>query len=107
MLHAEKLYSESKYFPSETKGGLFVQSAMTVIDFQTGEVKALMGGAQVRTPARLLNRATSAYRQPGSCIKAPDCLLDGIGAGPSRFSTPSTIRLINKSGQFSVVPQKL
>lgn len=67
-LHAEKLYSDSKYFPSETKGGLFVQSAMTVIDFQTGEVKALMGGRKYERQ-RGFNRATSAYRQPGSCIK--------------------------------------
>ncbi len=67
-LQAEKLYSQSKYFPNESKGGLTVESAMTVIDHKTGEVKSLMGGRKYERQ-RGFNRATSAYRQPGSCIK--------------------------------------
>ncbi|MEQ8173427.1 MAG: penicillin-binding protein 1A [Syntrophomonadaceae bacterium] len=65
---AETLYATSSYFPSETKNGSIVQSGMVVVDHKTGEVKALMGGRKYEQ-VRGFNRATSAYRQPGSCIK--------------------------------------
>lgn len=65
---AETLYATASYFPSETKNGSIVQSGMVVVDHKTGEVKALMGGRKYEQ-VRGFNRATSAYRQPGSCIK--------------------------------------
>lgn len=66
--YAETLYTNPVYFPKETKGGLIVQSAMTVMDHKTGGIKALIGGRKYEQQ-RGFNRATSAYRQPGSSIK--------------------------------------
>ena len=45
------------------------QSSMSVIDQQTGYVKALIGGRGEKTASRTLNRATDTTRQPGSTFK--------------------------------------
>lgn len=45
------------------------QSAMIITDPSTGEIKGLVGGTGVKKGARVLNRATQTYRQPGSTIK--------------------------------------
>ena len=45
------------------------QSSMVVMDQRTGYVKALVGGRGEKTASLTLNRATSAYRQPGSTFK--------------------------------------
>ncbi len=45
------------------------QTAMTVIDQSTGEVKAIVGGRGDKTGSRTLNRATDTARQPGSTFK--------------------------------------
>jgi penicillin-binding protein 1A len=65
---AEELYFNSKNFPSESKNGQQIQSGMVIVDDTNGEVKAIMGGRQYEQQ-RGFNRATSAYRQPGSSIK--------------------------------------
>ncbi|MDR1160421.1 MAG: PBP1A family penicillin-binding protein [Syntrophomonadaceae bacterium] len=61
-------YSNSANFPNESKNGAQVESAAVVIDHSNGEIKALIGGRQYQQQ-RGFNRATSAYRQPGSVIK--------------------------------------
>ena len=45
------------------------QTAMTVMDQSTGEVKAIVGGRGDKTGSRTLNRATDTTRQPGSTLK--------------------------------------
>ncbi len=45
------------------------QSALVVLNNQTGELVALGGGRNQEEQARQFNRATSAYLQPGSSIK--------------------------------------
>ena len=45
------------------------QTAMTVMDQSTGEVKAIVGGRGEKTGSRTLNRATDTTRQPGSTFK--------------------------------------
>ncbi len=45
------------------------QTAMTIIDQSTGEVKAIVGGRGDKTGSRTLNRATDTTRQPGSTFK--------------------------------------
>lgn len=45
------------------------QAALTLIDQNTGEVKALVGGRGEKTASKTLNRATSTPRQPGSTFK--------------------------------------
>ncbi len=64
----EEYYKDPAHFPSEHKGGDQIQSAMAVVDHSNGEVKCIMGGRSYEQK-RGFNRATSAYRQPGSSIK--------------------------------------
>ena len=45
------------------------QVSMVLIDTETGQVKAMVGGRGQKTASLILNRATSEPRQPGSTIK--------------------------------------
>ncbi|NLB88219.1 MAG: penicillin-binding protein 1A [Syntrophomonadaceae bacterium] len=66
--HVENLYANPENFPNQSVNGELIQSAMVVIDHSNGQVKAIMGGRKYEQ-RRGFNRATSAYRQPGSVIK--------------------------------------
>ncbi|HEX3011782.1 MAG TPA: PBP1A family penicillin-binding protein [Syntrophomonadaceae bacterium] len=65
---AEDLFVNSGNFPSESKNGQQIQSGMAIVDDTNGQVKAVMGGRKYEQQ-RGFNRATDAYRQPGSSIK--------------------------------------
>lgn len=68
-LYTEEVYSNSSNFlQQKSSSGESVQSAVAVFDHQNGEIKAIMGGRSY-DQQRGFNRATSAYRQPGSSIK--------------------------------------
>ncbi|MGL4790476.1 MAG: transglycosylase domain-containing protein, partial [Anaerotignaceae bacterium] len=45
-----------------------LQAAMTIMDYRTGGVKAIVGGRE-KDGDLVFNRATQALRQPGSCFK--------------------------------------
>ncbi|MCI1959864.1 MAG: penicillin-binding protein [Clostridia bacterium] len=45
-----------------------LQAAMVIMDQHNGQVKAIVGGRE-KTGDLVFNRATQAYRQPGSCFK--------------------------------------
>lgn len=45
------------------------QAAMVILDYHNGHVKALTGGRGEKKGNKIYNRATSAYRQPGSTFK--------------------------------------
>lgn len=64
----EDIYVNRKGFPPYSKSLPDAQSAMTVMDYQ-GRVIGIVGGAGKKTENRGLNRASSAFRQPGSSIK--------------------------------------
>lgn len=66
--YAEELYANDANFPAESKGGQLLQSAMALMDHSNGQIKAIMGGRNYEA-RRGFNRATDAYRQPGSSIK--------------------------------------
>lgn len=51
-----------------TSGIIQPQSAIVIMDYKTGHIKALVGGRGVKGE-RIFNRATAAPRQPGSSIK--------------------------------------
>ncbi|MCD8146940.1 MAG: PBP1A family penicillin-binding protein [Clostridiales bacterium] len=53
----------------ESSGGDQLQSAITVVDNETGAVVALAGGVGEKEGNRIWNRATDTVRQPGSSIK--------------------------------------
>ncbi len=46
-----------------------LQSAMVIMDYHTGQVKALVGGRGQKPGDLVFNRATDAYRSPGSSFK--------------------------------------
>ncbi|MBQ8618627.1 MAG: PBP1A family penicillin-binding protein [Clostridia bacterium] len=65
---ADSVYANKSLFPSGASDGTPVQSAMAVIDTQTGAVRAMIGGRDYAIK-RGLNRATQMRRQPGSALK--------------------------------------
>ncbi len=60
----EDVYENTSNFPNKS-----IQSAMTVIDPYTGQIKGIVGGIGKKTGSHILNRATQSKRQPGSAIK--------------------------------------
>lgn len=67
----EASFKNGALFPKskeDANGYLQPQAAAIVIDHNTGEVKAVMGGRSEKV-RRGLNRATQSLRQPGSTIK--------------------------------------
>ncbi|MFM7424440.1 MAG: transglycosylase domain-containing protein, partial [Elainella sp.] len=74
----------------------FSQGAVVTLNSSTGEVMALVGGVDFRTSQ--FNRATQAYRQPGSTFKTfayTAALRQGISPGESFSCAP-----LNWQGQF-------
>lgn len=65
----ENAFKDPKLFPVNSRIKDAVQSAMVIIDWHTGEVKGLVGGRDETNVLMGFNRATQAYRQPGSSIK--------------------------------------
>lgn len=65
-----------------------LQSAMVVMDYRTGEVKAIVGGRGEKTGDLVFNRATQALRQPGSCFKVLAGFAPAIDLG---LMSPGTI----------------
>ncbi|MDA8233281.1 MAG: PBP1A family penicillin-binding protein [Clostridia bacterium] len=64
---AEKVFARKDVFPPSPPDQL-VQSAVAVVDYRTGQVRALVGGRNYQT-RRGFNRATQMARQPGSTMK--------------------------------------
>lgn len=84
---AEEYFADSTHFlQQKNELGENVQAAMTVFDHQTGGIKAIMGG-RTYEQKRGFNRATSAYRQPGSSIKPLTVYSPALEAGYMPFFT--------------------
>lgn len=66
--NADDVYADKSLFPANASDGTPVQSAMAVIDTQTGAVRAMIGGRDYSVRMGL-NRATQMRRQPGSALK--------------------------------------
>jgi len=64
------------------------QSAMVILDYKKGEVKAIGGGRGEKLVNRGLNRAVDSARQPGSVFKVLAAFTPGIDMG---ILTPSTV----------------
>lgn len=64
------------------------QISFTIIEQETGQVKAIVGGRGEKTENRSFNRATEATRQPGSAFKVLAAFLPGLeGCGMSLATT--------------------
>ena len=97
---AEAAYEDDAFFPPD-KNDKIVQSAMVILDHQTGEVWTIVGGRK-QDGERQFNRAVSAARQPGSAFKpiavyAP-ALEKGYGPAtvlddyPEEYQTPAGVK---------------
>lgn len=64
----EKIYSDLNEIP-DTRSGQQLQSAIVVIDNQTGDIVGIAGGVGEKTEPLCLNRATQSNLQVGSSIK--------------------------------------
>lgn len=82
------------YYTFQNPGIVQPQSATVIMDYRTGEVKALVGGRDVEGN-RILNRATDSRRQPGSAIKPISvyfpALAEGKTAGSIADDVPITV----------------
>lgn len=65
---ADRVYADQNLFPANAADGTLMQSAMAVVDTQTGAIRAMIGGRDYAVQ-RGLNRATQMRRQPGSALK--------------------------------------
>lgn len=63
------------------------QTALTIIDQSTGEVKAIVGGRGDKVANRTLNRATDTTRQPGSTFKIIAAYAPALDAGGLTLAT--------------------
>ncbi|MBQ3824304.1 MAG: transglycosylase domain-containing protein, partial [Clostridia bacterium] len=81
-------FPKNSYTDKETGKTEYLQSAMAIMDYKTGDVLGLVGGVGEKEYNRAFNRATNAFRQAGSVIKpiavyAPAIeynLVDGISS---------------------------
>ena len=66
---AEAVYEDESNLNYTSSSGQRLQSAITIIDNQTGDIAAIVGRIGEKTINRGFNLATDAQRQPGSSIK--------------------------------------
>lgn len=66
--YAEEYCKKSENFPAGKNDNQIIQVGMVILENNSGAVKAIIGGREYQQQ-RGFNRATSAYRQPGSSIK--------------------------------------
>lgn len=60
----DKVYQDQNNLNVTSSSGQKLQSAITIVDNETGEVVAMAGGWGEKTASRSLNRATSSKRPP-------------------------------------------
>ncbi len=83
----ENVFVNRINFPNISKAdGTLPQSSMTIMDY-TGRVVAIVGQAGEKTSNRVLNRATSSYRQPGSTIKPIATYAPAIDLGQINYAS--------------------
>ncbi|MDO4489542.1 MAG: transglycosylase domain-containing protein [Lachnospiraceae bacterium] len=73
------------------------QAAMTILDQRTSYVKAIVGGRGEKTASLTLNRATDAYRQPGSTFKILSTYGPALDSGEISLATVLTDEPYNYS----------
>ncbi len=80
----ESVYTNTANFPAASKG---VQSAMVIIDPETGAIQGMVGGIGKKVESRGLNRATQTFRQPGSSIKPVSVYAPALETGKITAAT--------------------
>lgn len=93
------LLISSKYFFRSKDGIVQPQSATVIMDYRTGQIKALVGGRDIEGN-KLLNRATSSQRQPGSSIKPIAVYLPALDNGFTAASVIDDTPYYNHNGEL-------
>lgn len=95
----DAVYSDASNLPYKTSSGQQLQSAITVMDPNTGYVVAMAGGIGEKKISRGLNRAVSA-RPPGSSIKPISVYAPALDAGiitPTSVIDDTPVRVVDGS----------
>ncbi|WMM23442.1 PBP1A family penicillin-binding protein [Tissierella sp. MB52-C2] len=74
------LLINEKYFYISKDGIVQPQAATVLLDYRTGQIKALVGGRDIEGTS-ILNRATASQRQPGSAMKPIAAYLPALDNG--------------------------
>lgn len=82
----DEIYNNRENLNYTSSTGQPLQSAITVIDNETGDVVAMAGGVGEKTTSRGWNRAVDSLRPPGSSIKPLSVYAPAIELG---YITPS------------------
>ena len=77
----DEVYTDESNFNYSSDNGQELESAITIIDNETGAVVAIAGGVGEKTGSLIYNRATQAKRQPGSAIKPLSVYAPAIDSG--------------------------
>jgi penicillin-binding protein 1A len=100
--YAEEYCQNADNFPPGNIEGQKVQVAMALLEHESGEVKAVIGGREY-LKQRGLNRATGLYRQPGSAIKPVTVYTPALekGISPSTSLRDAPISYPGASGTWT------
>lgn len=95
----DEIYSNAENVAGyDSKYGEQLQSAITVVDNETGAVVALAGGVGEKVGNRIWNKATMTVRQPGSAIKALSAYSQALESGdilPNTILEDSAFTTVN------------
>lgn len=83
----DEIYNDRESLNFTSASGQTIQSAITIIDNESGDVVALAGGLGEKTTSRGWNRAIDSLRPPGSSIKPLSVYAPAIELG---YVTPSS-----------------
>lgn len=81
------LNESDTYLEASREFTLEPECSMVVMDYETGNVLALYGGRGEKSGDRILNRATSTYRQPGSTFKVLAAFMPALDTGGCTLAT--------------------
>ena len=77
----DAVYGDRSNLNYTSRSGQQLQSAITIVDNETGNVVAMAGGVGEKSTSRTWNRATQSLRPPGSSIKPLSVYSAGIELG--------------------------
>lgn len=87
-----------EYFYYTESGIVEPQSAVVILDYRTGQIKALIGGRKVEG-SKTFNRAVDATRQPGSTIKPISVYMPAFELGDGPATIIDDVPIYNDAGQ--------
>ena len=99
----ETEFNKRQYNIASREGGDPAQAAMVIINHQTGQVVACVGGLGEKDTARGLNRATQSTRQTGSSIKPLAVLAPGIDK--KKFTAATIYSDVQKTFEGNYSPE--